>query len=389
MNLNGSVHNSWDTSPLNGTMYLYTSQKGNYCLTFDNEDSYKISVEDGIFNFNKLIASPNSSCKFDVKVYSNGYLKYVGEIWINGNKTNYTVNYNLTPNLDVVVTQPDGKEVNGSIYVNGNEYQLRNGEVQIPNKKDIVWIYIQIDGYEKYDEFFNVDPYSPNQTKINITLYLTPKPNVSFNQNISKTNLGQAFSVNTKFENPDKSSAEVNIFGNINGCGLNKEFNFNLTGGSEKEIKYTVNPTSPGNCTISLFYKIQTQNSLIKQDTLEITHYVSDKYNVTYQIVGNEIVAEVYDVNGNPVDTNLSIVYNGTTIKFTKESDGKYYATIPGNEFKIVASDGKNTGGAVISGNFIKSQKIESTKNSLIGWGIIGALSAVTVGWIYYSRKLK
>ncbi len=388
INLIGNVNDSWSNTPVDGKLYLTTTNGGDYCLNFQNQNEFEVSIKNGTFKFSQMVASPNESCKFDIKVYSYGYVKYIGELWINENQTNYTLNLHLKPGLKINFITPKEDKVNGIVYINGKVYQTKNGSVEIPLKKDIIWVYTNISGFEKFDNFFNVEYSSSEQKQINVTLYRMPTPKVEFNQSLEKSNLGQKFEVIAKFENPNEESAKVMISGNVVGCGLNKEFSFNLSGGDNKEITYKVNPTEAGNCKITLFYKIQTENQLIENNQIELNHFVSDKYQINYKVENGEIIAEVLDVNGNPVDTDVEIIYNGTKIKLEKGADGKYYGKIPGNEFQLVAGDEKNKGAVAISGNFIKTQE-QKKKDHLLGWTIIGILSAVSIGWIYYSRKLK
>ncbi len=387
LNLNGNLTNSWDKNPVDGTIYIKTENSGDYCLIFGGEE-FQVRTTNGSFEFSKLIASPNERCKLDIEIYSGGFVKYQGEIWINENQTNYTRTFELVPNLKINVKTVSGKPIEGTIYVNGRKYNLINGIVEVPNTKDMVWVYSNISGFEVFDKFFNVEPSSITQSEINITLYRIPNPSVKFTQSLDKTNLGQQFTVEAYFINPDKESAQVDINGNISGCGIIKTFSFELNGGETKTFNYGVSPNSVGNCTIEMNYAITCNNKIIKKGTLKLTHYVSNKYEIKYNIENGTIIAEVFDINGNPVNTTVEIVYNGTKIELKRGPDGKYYGRIPGNEFKILASDGKNNGTILISGNFVKTQE-ENVKDFLFGWAIIGVLSAVTVGWIYYSRRLK
>ncbi len=387
LNLNGNLVNSWDKNPVDGTVYIKTENSGNYCLIFGGE-SFQVKTVNGSFEFSKLIASPNEECKLDIVIYSGGFIKYQGEIWINGNQTNYTKNFELTPNLKINVKTVSGKPIEGSIYVNGEKYNLVNGVVEVPNTKDMVWIYSNISGFEVFNEFFNVEPSSTKQSEINVTLYRIPNPIVKFTQSLDKTNLGQQFAVEAYFMNPDKESAPVTINGNLSGCGITKMFSFELNGDESKTLTYSVNPSSAGNCTVEMTYVINSGNKTIKRGTLKLIHYVSDKYEIKYTVENGTIIAEVFDINGNPVNTTVEIIYNGTKIELKRGPDGKYYGKVPGNEFQILASDGKNNGTVLISGNFVKTQE-EKVKDYLFGWAIIGILSAVTIGWIYYSRRLK
>ena len=381
--ISGKVVDRWSSNLVNATIEI-SSKYGKtpdgyppYCMTNVSD----IKFNSNSFKINDIIvASTGRSCSLRYVIKKFGYLESNGYIVIFGNKTNYSFNFKIEPNTRIdLIEYGTNKKIDGVLYVNGNKYITKDGFIKIPLTDNIVYIFYSGDSI--HDSSSNITSIQDfwKENKIDYYIYKKPRVKINLYQDKEKTNRGENWSVFVEINNEEKFSSPIKVNYLISGCGISDSKSV-LT---NEKIEY--NTSGENNCTINLDYVIfDLVSKRIMKKSIYISHEVSNKYNISYFVKDGYIYARVLDVNGNPVETNLSIVYNGKKIKM-RYNGSTYYAKIPGNNFVIKTEKNGNKGILSINGNFIKKKPKINYK--VILFEVI--LGTITGLWIYKSRKLK
>ncbi len=373
--ISGSTVDNWSLKKLNLTLEISSNFKENisYCMT--NVSNVKINSNGDFSISNILVASPNKYCLLKIKTSKLGYLPYESYLKINPNETNYSLNIKLEPNTKIIFREfGTNKTLEGSSYVNGKLYKIKKGIIRFPLNQSILYIfYMGDEDHDKLSEVLSID-HLWKENVVNVTVYKKPKISIKLLQDKNITNVGQEVKITFEIENKEKYSSPFRVNYKIVGCGINDSSEIN----KNKIITYFIKPKT--NCTINLKYVIFDEIS--KEGTsgsISITHKVTNKIKIEYWTKNDYVYARAYDVNGNPIKTNLTLIYGNKKIKM-KEKGYVYYSKIPGNKFELSANNTR----IPISGEFIKKPKLNL---NVITLEII--LIGLAIFWIYKAKVLK